>query len=260
MPARQEPGEGGLLDRLHLAAQSGQRAPPEEAQDLRIAPLPLGATGPELPAQDGIGREKTFESILDRGHRHAPPGGRCRAEKWSVSPRPASEEPVEGLDRRTQEGRRHAEWRLDPEPIAISGYVLDRDPALLAGDPHLDRPPRRGQLGKPTFGGSHRATGITVRAIVGAELNSCRRFIGRKVAQPSQEVMEGIGGLGLSVIGQGLQGQLEVGQGLGIDQLAQLLLAQQLPEQVAVQGQRLGSPLGQRRVALVHVNRDVIEQ
>ena len=72
--------------------------------------------------------------------------------------------------------------------------------------------------------------------------------------------MEAIGGLGLAVIGQGLEGELEVGQGLGIDQLAQLLLAQQLAEQVAVQGQRLGPPLGERRVTLVHVDGDVIEQ
>ena len=45
-----------------------------------------------------------------------------------------------------------------------------------------------------------------------------------------------------------------------VDELAQLLLAEQLAQQLAVERQRGGAPLGVGLVALVHVRRDVVEQ
>ncbi len=49
-------------------------------------------------------------------------------------------------------------------------------------------------------------------------------------------------------------------QGTGVDQLTQLLLAQQLAQQIPVERQRGGLALGVRRVALVHVRRHIVEQ
>ena len=63
----------------------------------------------------------------------------------------------------------------------------------------------------------------------------------------------------LPVVGQGLEAQLEIGQRVRIEQLAQLLLAEQLAQQVAVERQRAGAALGDRRVAVVHVGGDVVE-
>ena len=57
-----------------------------------------------------------------------------------------------------------------------------------------------------------------------------------------------------------LQLRLDLFQRLGVDQLAQLLLAEQLAQQVAVEGQRRRPPLGVRRVPLVHVGGDVVEE
>ena len=48
VPAGQEPGQGGGVDRLDLAAQRGQRPATQLAQHLVVAPLPLHALGPEL--------------------------------------------------------------------------------------------------------------------------------------------------------------------------------------------------------------------
>src|SRR5918996_2590337 len=45
-----------------------------------------------------------------------------------------------------------------------------------------------------------------------------------------------------------------------VDQLAQLFLPEQLAQKVTVERQRLGPPLGRRRVVLVHVVGDVIEE
>ena len=46
----------------------------------------------------------------------------------------------------------------------------------------------------------------------------------------------------------------------GVDQLAQLLLAEQLAQQVAVERERGGAALGVGGVALVHVGRHVVEE
>ena len=62
------------------------------------------------------------------------------------------------------------------------------------------------------------------------------------------------------VLGECLEAQLQVGQRLRVQELAQLLLAEQLAQQVAVQRQRAGPAFGQWRIAVVHVGRDVVEQ
>ena len=53
---------------------------------------------------------------------------------------------------------------------------------------------------------------------------------------------------------------LDLGDRVRVEQVAQLLLAEQLAEQVAIERQRLRPPLGRRRVVLVHVGRDVVEE
>ena len=65
---------------------------------------------------------------------------------------------------------------------------------------------------------------------------------------------------GPAAVGQALQVELDIGQHAGVEQLAQLLGAEQVAQQVAVERQRRGPPLGQRRVALVHVRGDPVEQ
>jgi len=47
---------------------------------------------------------------------------------------------------------------------------------------------------------------------------------------------------------------------VGVEQVAQLLLAEQLAQQVAVERESLRAPFGRRRVVLVHVGRDVVEE
>src|SRR6185295_15466815 len=56
------------------------------------------------------------------------------------------------------------------------------------------------------------------------------------------------------------QRRLDLGERTGVEQVAQLLLAEQLAQEVAVERERLGTPFGRRRVVLVHVGRDVVEQ
>ncbi len=64
--------------------------------------------------------------------------------------------------------------------------------------------------------------------------------------------MGGADGLGLPALVESLQLGLQLDEGTAIEQVPQLLGAHQLGQHAAVEGERLGPPLGQRRVALVH--------
>ena len=72
--------------------------------------------------------------------------------------------------------------------------------------------------------------------------------------------MQLVGVAGPPAVDEALQLELEVGQHAGVEQLAQLLGAEQVAQQVAVERERGGPPLGERRVALVHVDGDPAEQ
>ena len=72
--------------------------------------------------------------------------------------------------------------------------------------------------------------------------------------------MEAVARRDPSAFGQELQVVLHLRERGRIDQVAELLLPEQLAQQVAVQRQRRRAAFGVRRVALVHVRGDVVEQ
>ena len=87
-----------------------------------------------------------------------------------------------------------------------------------------------------------------------------RRLLEREVADAAQHVVQRVDGVRARALGGALQVGLDLLERVRVDQLAQLLLAEQLAQQVAVERQRGGAALGVGRVALVHVGRDVVEQ
>ncbi len=82
----------GRVDRLDLAPQARQRATAEQAQDLRVAPLALGAARPELAAQERARREQPLERVLDDADRQAPAraGSGVRNGPWVRAQRASS--------------------------------------------------------------------------------------------------------------------------------------------------------------------------
>ena len=54
--------------------------------------------------------------------------------------------------------------------------------------------------------------------------------------------------------------RLDIFNGACVQEIAQLLLTEQFAQKIAVERQRLGSPLRGRRVVLVHVRGDVVEE
>ena len=164
-----------------------------------------------------------------------------------MRPGVAGEQPVERSGGGTQERRRDADRRRDPDAVAIARDILDREPAFVAGHPGSDGPSGGCELIEPRPGGRVAAIGPG------------RHLGGGQVAEPAQEVGDPVERRRPTVVGQRLEAQLEVGQRIGIEQLSQLLLAEQLTEQVAIERQRPGPTLGDRRVAVIHVGGHVVE-
>ena len=71
--------------------------------------------------------------------------------------------------------------------------------------------------------------------------------------------MDRVGRAGGPILREILEFQLELGQGVAVEQLAQLFGPEELAQQVAVEGERLGPPVDQGRVAFIHVLADVGE-
>ena len=72
VPRGEEATERSLLGRLDLATKRRERRAPDAAQDIRVAPLALGAPGPQLAADEPLVRLETLELLL----RRAPARGR----------------------------------------------------------------------------------------------------------------------------------------------------------------------------------------
>ena len=118
--------------------------------------------------------------------------------------------------------------------------------------------PRRRGAGRPR--GARRSSSRQPRVERRARRDAHAQLGARQVADAAQHVVERVGGVGARALGQPLQVGLDRLQRARVDQVAQLLLAEQLAQQVAVERQRRRAPLGVGRVALVHVRRDVVEQ
>ena len=237
---RLEAGERALVGRLDLGPQRGQRGAPQPAQDLGVAPLARRPARAQLAAHQV---PALLEPLQHRRQVEPVAVTQLAGLERPVGARVAAHEPLHrvrdvGDERLRQPGRRHGAQRVAVEP-----GVLGRDPALLAAHAQLDRPPLTAQLVQP-------------RLRRPAQL----RLVERQIAHAPQHVVDAVDRVRARAIGQPLQVRLDGLQRARVDQLAQLLLAEQLAQQLAIQRQRGGAPLGVGLVALVHVGRDVVEQ
>jgi hypothetical protein len=230
VPPGKEAGKCVLLDRLDLAPKRGERRPAEPPQHVRIAPLALAAARPKLTADEQLVTLERGEQI---GHVAAEPGDGLSARERAASFRVAQHELAQRLRSAFEERVRKAGRRHGAEPVPVPARVLGRDQPVLAGEADDDGTP------------------------VGEQRCRERRFVlaGSQVAAHAQLVVQLVGRLGIAA-----QLPLDLLHGVGIEEVAKLLLAEQLAQQIAVEGERLGAPFGGRRVVLVHVRRDVVEQ
>ena len=244
LPVGKKAGELPLLHRLRLGPQMGQAGAAQAAQDVGIAPLALGAPGQQLSANEVSGAlelpqgGRGIDAVAARG---------LLGREGTVGARVAAHERDERIIRRVQQGLRQAGRRWHTERVAVDRRVLRRDPALLAADPHARRAPLALELVE------HRGRRVALD-------HSLLAFLRREVAEPSQDLLKRVAILRPRGLDTVLEGIDHLDEGVRVDQLAQLLLSQQLPQELAVQRERGRPPLGIGRVALVHVSGDVVEE
>ena len=140
-------------------------------------------------------------------------------------------------------GARQADRHGHAERVAEPAGVLGRADPLLAGDPGEERAALGDELVDPLLHG--RSVDRPQPELVERQRPEQPELVVRLVDVARQPALD-----------QPLQLELEVGQHVGVDQLAQLLGAEQVAQQIAVEGQGRGAALGQRRVAGVHVDGD----
>ena len=140
---------------------------------------------------------------------------------------------------RLEERSGHTGGRCHAEGVAEAAGVLDRDQPVLARDPDAERPALAEQL----LGGR-----LDVVPTVG-------ELAAGQIARSAQQVVQAVRA------GPRSRGQVALhrDQRVGIEEVAQLVRAEQLAQQVAVEGQRLHAALRRGRVILVHRARDEVE-
>ena len=230
MPARQEPAERSLLGGLDLPAQCGERGAAQPPQDLRVAPFPLGAAGAQLAADEVVTPLELAQRRLDVA---AEALVRLRGRERTARAREPPNQRLERLFVGFEEDLRQPARRHRADSVAVAPGVLGGDQTVLPRHPDAHRPPLLQQR---------------LREILG--VLACA-----EIAAPAQEIVQLIGGASFAA-----ELLLHLRERAGVDQVAQLLLAEQLLQQVAVERQRLRPPLRGRRVVLVHVVRDVVEE
>ena len=247
LPIGQEAPERARVGRLDLAPQRGEARAAQPPHHLGVAPLAPRPARAQLAAhQRPVGLEGR-QRRLDGPRLERVAARELGRMEGPVTAGVAGHERPQRLGHRLQERLGHAARRHRAEPVAVAAGVLGRDQAPLAGQVDPDRAPVGDQrlgdlLGPPRLG------------------HARRDLVRAQVADAAQQVVQAVGPAGPGPLGEALQVGLDGGQRPGVDEVAQLLLAQQLAQQVAVERQRLGAALGRRRVVLVHVRGDVLEQ
>ena len=233
LPGRQEPGQGLRVDRLDLLAQPGQGAAPQAAQHLGVAPLGLGAGRAELAVEHPALAAEPLQGVPDHGGPQRQVGGEVgdgeRAVGAGVAGDQVAERVVDRLGEHVGDAGRHGH----AERVAQPADVLDGGPALLAGHPDQG-------------GAAGRAEPLEAVVDVGAGHGAVGDLLDGERAEEPQQVGHALDVLGLAVGGQPLQLGLDLGEHLGVEQLAQLGAAQQLGQQALVERQGGGPALGDR--------------
>ena len=140
---------------------------------------------------------------------------------------------------RLEERGGHAGGRRHAEGVAEASGVLDRDQPVLSRDPDAER------------------SALASSCSAAASTSSPRSASSPRVRSPERRSRS----CRPSGAGPRSRGQVALhrDQRVGIEEVAQLVRAEQLAQQVAVEGQRLHAALRRGRVILVHRARDEVE-
>ena len=247
VPREREPRERDLFDRLDLFAQPRERALTQGAQHAAVDPLGAARARAELALEDRADLGKLAERARDERGTDAEAARELDHAERTVRPREAPRERDERAQLAAQERVREAWGNDDAERVAVLARVLGRDPARLARDRHGDRAAVALQLEQPFVHSE-------------ARRRSRDQLVAGQIAEPDEEIVCRIDVAGRAIGLEVLQLQLELRERVGVEQLAQLDLAEELAELRGIDGERLRASLRERRVALVDEVADVLEE
>ncbi len=138
------------------------------------------------------------------------------------------------LEQRSRQPRR----QRNAQPIAIARGVFGGDQPLFAGDAQLQQSPRANQ---------------PVDMLEQVRRNHApAQFLARQIAQPQAQIVNAVGRARAIILREALRRLFHFRNRVGVEQLAQIGLAQQLAQLLLIDGERLCAALGQRRIAFVH--------
>ncbi len=236
VPGREEAGERLLLDRLDLPAQRGERATAELAQHVDVAVLARHALGTELADDETL-------VALERGERAGDALGWCSeairdigGEERSVRAGVPADDLLERARHRVGERHRQAERQRAAEGVAIASGVLGGGESSLAAECDLDHP----SFGEQHFQPPTVLPGPVPARTVASQLD----LVGGEITDLAEHVVQLVGGARPPSVGDALQLQLDVGEHLGVEQLAQFLGTEQVAQEIPVEGQRGRPALG----------------
>src|SRR5579862_4788817 len=85
-------------------------------------------------------------------------------------------------------------------------------------------------------------------------------FVARQVAEAEEQIVDSIEGARLIAFDERLELLLGLLDGGGVEELAEVGIAEQFAELVLIDGQRLGAALGQRSIAVIYIIGDVTKE
>ena len=251
LPRRHQPRQHRRLDRLDLLAQlarasagGSSAAPPDRTTRVRRrpagTPLRAAARSAASVVEQRLGRRAAQR--VARGEL----GGGERAVRARVAPREIRA-PRRATGSSSDSGRPAAAARR-----ARRGSVPRTRPGRTVRGVPADARRRRCA---PDRARARRARPTARRTrLPGGDL------VGRQVAETQQQIVHAVGRSRAVALVELLQLALDVGERVRVEQLAQLGLAEQLPQLRLIDRQRLRAPFRQRRVAVVDVVGDVAEE
>ena len=126
LPVGKEPAEGGIVHRLDLGAQCGQRASTDLAQHLGVAPFTrrgdpgrrIAGGGPEFAFDHPRFGAQTLQDRQDDGAAQPQGGGGLGDGEGPVGAPVTSDEVAQRVGHRFNKRQRDPHWQWDPQPVA----------------------------------------------------------------------------------------------------------------------------------------------
>ena len=116
------------------------------------------------------------------------------------------------------------------EAVAIAGAVFDGDEPFLARNAQFQDAARADE---------------PVDLLQNCGLGDAQgQFLARKIAEAQQQIVDAVGRTGAEWVDEALLLLFDLRHGFGVEQLAQVGLAQEFPELILIDGERLRAPLG----------------